>query len=274
MPTPRITATRRATALLAATLLLGASGCSLLGDDDETAGATPSTIVVAQTVDVAALESILPQATAFGPEFTLGESDMWSSDDEDEAAEDDGLDLDAAFTESCPGFEQAFDSIGTRFETQPSTERGFAAPDGRAIMVGASSHDDNVLDPVERASMAEATEVIALCPTALVPGDDGFQTNVTLDARTVDGYGEWAMAFEVRLSMLHPNLPEPVNMTIDYLYLGVGSVTVGIFTADGLDPNTMTVTPADRVKRDAVAANLVMMAPAVQMAPAAEPPVT
>lgn len=271
VPTHRPTSTRRITGLLATTLLIGVSGCSLLDGEEEASGPTPSTIVIAETVEVSALDAILPQATAFGPEFTLGDSDIWSSGDDEEAEDDTGVDLDAAFEKSCPGFEQAFDSIGSRFETQPSVERGFAAPDGRAFMVGTSSHADNVIDAAQHAAMTEAMEVVALCPTAQVTGENGLQTNVTVDARTVDGYGEWAMALEVRLSMLHPNLPEPITMTIDYLYLGVGSVTVGIFTADGLDPTTMVVAQADRAKRDAVAANLSMMAASLQMA---TPPTT
>lgn len=261
-------ATGRATALLAATILLTTTGCSLL-EDDEASSATPSTIVAAKTVDVAVLEGILPQPAAFGPEFALGDSEIWSSDDE--GSEGDGdLDLDATFEESCPGFEKAFDSISNRFETQPSVERSFTAPDGRAFMVGASSHADNVFDAVEEAAMADAVQVISLCPTATVAGDGGLQTTVTLDAHSVDGYGEWATAFEVRMSMTHPNLAVPVTMTMDYLYLGVGSVTVGVFTADGLDSNTRTVAQADRAKRDAAAANLAMMAAAVQMAAAPE----
>lgn len=270
-PRGRSAARRAIVALAATALVVSTAGCSVLGDDDATA--TPNTIVVPRLVEAARLESILPAPADFGPEFVIGESEIWGDDDEPEEPDDEfDKAIEKAITEDCPAMASGDEPPGPEVEADHEVVRSVSAPDGRTYEVLVASDGAPLMSPADLLELEEMLAEIALCPTSQIEDPEtGMKMNVTFDGKVVDTLGDWAGELTFTIAATHPNLPKPLVLRVSYLFFGVGSVAVAIFAGDGVSDATRTVVPADLAKRDAVAANLAMMAAAVQMEEPAEP---
>lgn len=252
------------TALIVATLL-ATSGCSLL-DDDDASSATPSTIVAARPVELAALEALLPQAADIGPGYVVVEGSLFGGSGDDGVDGSFGDLLETQMQEKCPDA-FAIMSAEDGSASPDAVQREYTGPNGEDFGI-LLENDDAITDRTAFDAMIAA---ISLCETlTITEPETGLIMNVTFDAEPDDTYGDWGGIMRLQMSQIHPTFPAPVTAWYESHMFMVGSVGVTVTAADGVLPNSLEVMPRNSERMASMAASLEMTVAALQMEAAPE----
>lgn len=255
MTRPRSLLLPVATVLVGAALLL--AGCGASGGEDakadDTTTTAPATTTAPEddktttTADGSDpgdgptsddLEALLPSAADIGDGWKVDTSD----DDSDSSA------LDKAIEEQCP---DATALATDDDESTDSVKRSYVDGADRQIQVelspSAMEVEDDFLD--------ELVTAINDCPDVTFT-EGTVTTSLDLEAQTSEDYGDQAVQLHVAASITEASLSEPVTLDLYALVFRTEEVGVRITASDGLDSDTLEVTPSDGDQLTALADNL------------------
>lgn len=187
------------------------------------------------------LEALLPSASDIGD----GYREVPSDDDDDDAPDE----FDQALEDACPGAaEMMGDDDG---DPADKVERTFEADDGRTVAVGFDRTPRNL----DEDSLEEVIELVAGCGT-INAEVDGFDMAIDLSVERDDAYGDRGAVMTAALTMDHPQLPAPIDMTMRARVFLVGPISVMVEVMDGVDDATFETIPGDTALLDTLPGDL------------------